>query len=556
MQMGSELGEQTERQSDLQLLKLFQRSRDQDAFTTLVERHHGMVFGVAKRMLGCRHAAEDVVQATFLVLAKDARKIRKRGSLASWLYGIAYRISARSAKKRARATVLSLKDEVMVSADPLENISAQSEQNAVLEELQQLPENTRTPMVLRYLQEQSNAEVAEAMSLSESAVEGRLKRGRHQLRVRLARQGVAFSFVLSVLESIQQEAAATEIPQLVEKTVETCLTGTGTSIGSLGGEPFQLAQQELVKMVTTKIMNGVLVASLALGTVAGGWGLHGDANLLAQNADDDLFGGEAIAEVDSGLPDSDPFGGVSTSAPQADDDPFGAAPPSRNSKKNIQPLQPNPAALDDDGFGGEPVNSNSKKTIAERMRAVGEYGIADDTEAYVRITEARHESTKIECNYETLAHVVSVISERHGIPILFDATALKDENTDPSNDLVSIDVANIKLHNAMTLLLDDLNLTTVIRNEVLMVTSKERAENELSTRTYRIDENWKLTATEILEMIVTMAQPDSWSAVGGPGAIQSIKGGVVVSNSQITHRKISKILAQLDQLYTSNSTAK
>ena len=81
--------------SDQELLKLFQRKNHPDAFRELVVRHHGLVYGVAKRMLGCSHACEDVVQATFLVLAKDCTRIRKHKSIASWLYGVAFRISAR-----------------------------------------------------------------------------------------------------------------------------------------------------------------------------------------------------------------------------------------------------------------------------------------------------------------------------------------------------------------------------------------------------------------------------------------------------------------------------
>ncbi len=531
--------------TDQGILARFQRSRDEDAFKALVERHHGMVFSVAKRMLSCPYAAEDVVQATFLVLAKDARKIRSRGSLASWLYGIAYRISARSAQQRARAKVLPLKDEVIVNADPLEEICAQSEQNAVLEELYRLPEKTRTPMVLRYLQEQSNAEVAETMSLSESAVEGRLKRGRHQLRMRLARQGVAFAVVLSLLDSLRQDASATEIPQLVSKTVEACLTGTGTGVGSLRGEPFQLAQQEMVKMVTTKIMNSLLVAGIALGAVTVGWGLTGNSNLFAQGDDPfgDGFGDETVTAVKTA---------------ESESDPFGTAPPSRNTKNNFKAVKtPTP---DDDplvDFENDTVASKRtpKKTVSQRLRALGEYGIADDSEAYVRIMEALNEPTRIEASDEPIAQVLAVISERHNIPILFNTLACSDENIDPSSDPVSINVSDIKLHNALTLMLDELQLTTVFRNEVLVVTSQAKAEEEMTTRTYRISGNWKVSAAELSEMVTTMAFPDSWSSVGGPGAIQSIEGGLVVSNAQAVHRKISKILAQLDKLYSGEAAS-
>ena len=104
----------------------------------MVQRHHAMIFGIAKRMLGCPHTGEDIVQATFLVLARDARKIRKRHSLVSWLYGVAYRISARTARQQAKTTDSTVEDKIMIAADPLERLNARFERDTVFEELHRL----------------------------------------------------------------------------------------------------------------------------------------------------------------------------------------------------------------------------------------------------------------------------------------------------------------------------------------------------------------------------------------------------------------------------------
>ena len=72
------------------------------AFAVLVERHASMVLYVCRRILGDRHDAEDAAQATFLVLASHARTIRRTDSVASWLYGVAARISTRARRDTAR----------------------------------------------------------------------------------------------------------------------------------------------------------------------------------------------------------------------------------------------------------------------------------------------------------------------------------------------------------------------------------------------------------------------------------------------------------------------
>ena len=62
--------------SDRDLLTRFLKQQDEAAFRTLMERHSRLVLGVALRTLHDRHAAEDVLQATFLVFAQKARGIR------------------------------------------------------------------------------------------------------------------------------------------------------------------------------------------------------------------------------------------------------------------------------------------------------------------------------------------------------------------------------------------------------------------------------------------------------------------------------------------------
>jgi RNA polymerase sigma factor (sigma-70 family) len=91
--------------TDGQLLDRFAVGHDDGAelsFQALVERHGPMVLRVCQRVLTDPNDAEDAFQATFLVLLRQAGRIRERGSVAAWLHGVAARIAARAKVEAAR----------------------------------------------------------------------------------------------------------------------------------------------------------------------------------------------------------------------------------------------------------------------------------------------------------------------------------------------------------------------------------------------------------------------------------------------------------------------
>src|SRR5690349_19925006 len=88
--------------SDAQLLDWFARRRDEGPFTALMRRHGPMVWSVSRRVLHHPQDAEDVFQATFLLLAQKATAIRKHGSVGSWLHGVAHRLALKLRVQQAR----------------------------------------------------------------------------------------------------------------------------------------------------------------------------------------------------------------------------------------------------------------------------------------------------------------------------------------------------------------------------------------------------------------------------------------------------------------------
>src|SRR4051812_8433693 len=81
------------RVSDQDLLDRFVRLHDQGAFKILMRRHCPMVLRACQGVLVRPEDAEDAVQATFLVLAREARTITSGQAIGAWLHKSAMRVA-------------------------------------------------------------------------------------------------------------------------------------------------------------------------------------------------------------------------------------------------------------------------------------------------------------------------------------------------------------------------------------------------------------------------------------------------------------------------------
>src|SRR5262249_11335420 len=117
-------------------------------FAELVRRHGPLVLGVCRRVLRHEHDAEDVFQATFLVLARKAATTRWDDWVGHYLYEVAYRLAIEARGKAARRREHERRAAELLRADSVPE-GAMRELCAVLdEELRCLPDRYRKPMLL------------------------------------------------------------------------------------------------------------------------------------------------------------------------------------------------------------------------------------------------------------------------------------------------------------------------------------------------------------------------------------------------------------------------
>jgi hypothetical protein len=152
-----------------------------------------------------------------------------------------------------------------------------------------------------------------------------------------------------------------------------------------------------------------------------------------------------------------------------------------------------------------------------------------------------------------LQDVVTQLGEEYGIPIQLNKTALEEAGIQ-TDTKVAINLHNISLRSALKLTLRTLQLTWVIQNEVLMITTKEDAEKDLDTCVYNVqglvDDADPKSIEALIDVIVSCVSTDSWAENGGGQAeVRPLPSGLlIVSQTQAIQEEVSTLLNKIRKM--------
>jgi hypothetical protein len=433
--------------------------------------------------------------------------------------------------------------------DPvLREIETTFERQALDQELNDLPDKLRLPLVLHYLDGLTSRQVAERLDLSVDAIEGRLKQGRSQLRQRLARHGVGLAIAAAALECSQPAMAAASAG-LVEGTARASLAWIDRqSLEACSANAVRLATTELATMAAIKTSTVVMIAAgLCLGSgavgalglqQAGSAGGAGGAGMVitAESGWESSAAGNESANAVLTLADTGDGDGGS------DLDPFAAGVGSSSGLSPMSgrpPSNPMAAGMMGDSLGDATMTAPAPHYAAlSKARRTAEESLDGDS----------MERVPLEFIETPLADALGFVSEASGLLITIDEESLSEYGVDPGLPITMRTTIDLTPRDAIEAVLARAGsgeLDYIIRHGSIVVTTTEVADNELETVVYELrDLAPNLTAEEVMQL-VQRGTSAVWVEDGGNASMAAMPGALMVRASQRTHREVGQLLEQL-----------
>lgn len=170
------------------------------------------------------------------------------------------------------------------------------------------------------------------------------------------------------------------------------------------------------------------------------------------------------------------------------------------------------------------------------------------TEAAEKIREKLTRPVSLEFRDTQFQEVIEFIQQYTNVNIVLNRPAMEEVGITAESP-VSIHLAEIKLEAALRLLLQQLNMTFLIRDDVLMITTQTAANESAVIRVYPVGDLCQdsAQADQLVRTILSTVQPNSWSQNGGTGSVEPVSNSssLVIQQCDAGHDQVLELLRSL-----------
>jgi RNA polymerase sigma factor (sigma-70 family) len=244
-------------ETDLELLARYTAQHAEDAFAEIVRRHLDLVYSAALRQVRSPQLAEELVQSTFIKLARHAHRLNSGTILTAWLYQVTRReaidVVRREARRQSREQAANQMNSINAAEADWADV-----QPMLDEAMEVLDQTDRAALLLRYFENKSLREVGQTLGTTDDAAQKRVSRAVGRLRKFLVKRGVTVGISGLIL------GISTKAVHAAPSGLAQTISAVAIAKGAVAGVATLTLTKGAVTLMTSKKLTFGIIALLLL----------------------------------------------------------------------------------------------------------------------------------------------------------------------------------------------------------------------------------------------------------------------------------------------------
>lgn len=181
----------------------------------------------------------------------------------------------------------------------------------------------------------------------------------------------------------------------------------------------------------------------------------------------------------------------------------------------------------------------------------------EETELEQRVYQALEQTGSLDFEEMPLSGLIDYLREVTKLDFVIDRKSLEVGGVSAEVP-VTIQTKAVTYKSALKLLLDQHDLTWILRGGAVFITTKAEAENLLAIKIYDVRDlvsegpSGEIELQSLVRVLTSCVAPTTWDEVGGPGSVMEYRGphvrAIVIGQTREVHDEIASLFASMRKL--------